>query len=69
MCATPDECEALKRKTTTEFISDLSNLEISRQMKDKENWKGDLEKIKLQKSLGGCHCVSRCSYKRSQRGL
>ena len=50
-CAIADEYEALNEKIPTEFISDLSNLEITPLMKDKEKWKGDLEKIKVLKKV------------------
>ena len=36
ICAIVDEYEALNKKTPTESISDLSNHEITRLMKDKE---------------------------------
>ena len=47
--AITDECEALNEKISIEHISDLSNLEITRLMKEKEKWKEDLEKIKILK--------------------
>ena len=43
ICAIVDEYEALNKKTPTESISDLSNHEITRLMKDKEIWMEDLE--------------------------
>ena len=43
ICAIVDEYEALSKKTPTESISDLSNHEIIRLMKNKEKWKEDLE--------------------------
>ena len=49
--AITDECEALNEKISIEYISDLSDLEITRLMKEKEKWKEDLEKLRFSKEV------------------